>query len=732
MKLMLSLLLPLSLLLTPATAQQADELLEPEQAFAFSATLASPAAIEAVWTIAPGYYMYRDKFDFTANSGGVAIGEPVYPHGKSKQDEFFGAVETFEGIVRITVPLERTTNDVDQVVLSVAGQGCNEPVGVCYPPLNHTVTLTLPSVSAAAAIPAATGSVSELQKLLGIASGEPEFLHPDEAFRLAIGPQDATTLVARFQVAPGYYLYREKLDFTAGAGAILSPLTLPPGQPKRDEYFGEVLIYPEDFNIHLPLMRVDNTGQITIIARYQGCAEQGLCYPPVEKAFTLSLPALVADAQAAATADSPPAASVALIAYLVAAFGTGLLLSFTPCVLPLIPILASSIVGQAGADRTRGVILSLAYVLGTAATYAVIGAVAGATGEQLQAYFQNIWAISAIAVILALMALSMFGLYQLQMPAILQSRLSEGSARLGGSLGMTFVLGAVSALIVGACVSPLLISVLGIAILKGDPWLGAALMFAMALGMGVILVAVGAGAGFLVPRAGVWMERVKQVFGVLLLGVAVYLLGVVPVVPVLLLWSALLIITGVYLGATQAVPAGASGWRYLTKGIGTLLLVWGVLAMIGGFSGNRDILKPVSWQNLATPRGTASPGTPATALHFSRVHNLPALDAELAAARASGQPVLLDYYADWCSDCLRMEQTTFQDPLVIQALAPYRLLQVDVTDPADPASRALKQRYGVFGPPAMLFFNTVGTELTAARLYGYRAPAEFVAQLPAL
>ncbi|MDP7489218.1 MAG: protein-disulfide reductase DsbD, partial [Arenicellales bacterium] len=478
-------------------------------------------------------------------------------------------------------------------------------------------------VSAAAAIPAATGSVSELQKLLGIASGEPEFLHPDEAFRLAISPQDATTLVARFQVAPGYYLYREKLDFAAGAGAILSPLTLPPGQSKRDEYFGEVLIYPEDFNIHLPLMRVDNTGQITIIARYQGCAEQGLCYPPVEKTFTLSLPTLVADAQAAATAGSPATTSVALIAYLAAAFGTGLLLSFTPCVLPLIPILASSIVGQARVSRTRGLILSLAYVLGTAATYAVIGAVAGATGEQLQAYFQNIWAISAIAVILALMALSMFGFYQLQMPAILQSRLSEGSTRLGGSLGMTFGLGAVSALIVGACVSPLLISVLGIAILKGDPWLGAALMFAMALGMGVILVAVGAGAGFLVPRAGAWMEQVKQVFGVLLLGVAVYLLGAVPVVPVLLLWSALLIITGVYLGATQAVPTGASGWRYLTKGIGTLLLVWGVLAMIGGFSGNRDILKPVSWQNLATPRGTPSPDTPATALHFNRVHNLP-------------------------------------------------------------------------------------------------------------
>ncbi len=319
---------------------------------------------------------------------------------------------------------------------------------------------------------------------------------------------------------------------------------------------------------------------------YQGCADQGICYPR-QKSFSVALPQLISEASAdeittAATAgslnstsDTASTTSVEYAGYMAAAFGTGLLLSFTPCVLPLIPILLGSVVGQAGVGRGRSIWLATVYVLGTVITYAVIGAVAGATGEQLQAYFQNIWAIGSIAIILGIMALSMFGLFEIQMPSAFQSRLSTRSRGLGGSASMVLVLGALSALIVGACVSPLLISVLSIAILRGDPWLGGTIMSAMALGMGVILIVAAAGATWLIPKSGLWMERVKQSFGVMLLGVAIYLLGAVPAVPVLLLWAPLLIITGVYMGAARNTGENPTGWMLLSKGVGTVLLIWG-------------------------------------------------------------------------------------------------------------------------------------------------------------
>ena len=480
---------------------------------------------------------------------------------------------------------------------------------------------------------------------------------------------------------------------------------------------------------------------MTLVAHFQGCAEQGICYPPAKKTLAITLPKIISDAAASESSSLPASdeensarekeavSTQALIGYLGAAFGTGLLLSFTPCVLPLIPILLGTIVGQSGTARGRATGLSVVYVLGTVATYAVIGAVAGATGEQLQAYFQNIWAIGAIAVVLSLMALSMFGLYEIQMPSALQSRLAAGSQGLGGSIWMVFILGAASALIVGACVSPLLISVLSIAILNADPWIGAALMSSMALGMGVILIVAGAGATWLIPRGGAWMERVKQSFGVMLLGVAIYLLGAIPAVPVLLLWAALFIITGVYLGAGRSLSSNASGWTVFFKGLGTVLLIWGVLAMIGGFSGNRSIMAPISVSSLigttATPSQTAS-------VKFEKVGSLQALDKAIAQAGNSGKKVMLDFYADWCTDCLRMETTTFQDPGVIAALGAYRVLKVDVTDPDDREGAAIKKRYGVFGPPAILFFDADGREYETQRRYGFVSADALVAVLNTL
>ena len=739
-----------------------EELLPPEQAFASSARVLDERRVAVTWEIADGYYMYRDKFAFRADDG-IEVASVTFPEGKIKSDEFFGDVEVYVGSATFDVELAGASGPV---TLTVDGQGCNEPVGVCYPPMTRALALVMPIEAAAAAEPVArplsdpvpglngalapqstpaggTDPVDELRSLLGNIGGSDEFLPVDEAFRLELDPRSDTSLAARFAVADGYYLYQDKIGFKVLAGAARTgDPAFPAGVEKDDPYFGRMTVYFEDFDVDVPLLRASpDAASVTIEASYQGCADEGICYPPATRQFTLDLPPLVGVAAAATGDDAPatepaggaranPATDRGFAAFLATAFGVGLLLTFTPCVLPMIPILSSVIVGQgARMTRAKGGMLSLIYVLGTAVTYAAIGWVAGATGEQLQAYFQNIWAIGILSLVFVIMALSMFGLYKVQMPSFIQSALQSKSASIsGGTASMVFVLGLVSALIVGACVSPLLISLLSIAIGEGDPVLGAAMMVSMAFGMGVFLVALGFGAGAILPRAGAWMERVNHVFGVMLLGVAIYLLGAVPAVPVLLLWAALMIIVGVYMGATQALPDGASGWRYLTKGVGTIALVWGVLCLVGGLAGNRDVLNPI-------PPGTfvaagSSTGASHAGAAFVQVTDIESLDAELARARESGKHLMLDFYADWCVDCIRMEKTTFVDADVKRRLdADFILAQVDVTDPNDPGGKAIKQRLGVYGPPAILFFDRGESEIRDLRLYGYRDSEEFLSIL---
>ncbi len=718
---------------------QDDELLPPEQAFAVTAVALDPERVQVSWRIADGYYMYRDKFSFVAD-GDAILAEPEFPPAIRKNDEFFGEVEIYTHNVDIVLPVRRTQAAAVELALDATGQGCNEPIGVCYPPITQRVKVQL----AAAAEPAGSGSVpatpgtgvrslKDLKRLLGN-TAEPEFLPPDEAFKLDLTARDDATLLARFSITDGYYLYRDKTQFRSlSDGVAVGAVTLPAGTEKEDEYFGKTVVYYQGFEVAVPVSRaVAQAQSAEFEVTYQGCAEKGICYPPIVKTVALEMPE---GGTGLPSVSSAPRVSAEITdgggfwGYVLAAFWTGLLLTFTPCVLPMIPILSSVIVGQSEADsRARGGALSIAYVMGTAVTYTAVGVVAGATGDQLQAYFQNVWAIGTVSIVLLVLALSMFGLFEIQMPSFVQSRLQHRTQGLrGGTFGMVFVLGLVSALIVGACVSPLLILALGVAISQGDPVLGGAIMFSMAMGMGVFLIALGFGAAFLVPRAGVWMERVKQAFGVLLLAVAIYLLGTIPAVPVLYLWAALLIVTAVYLGAMQALPDGASGWRYLTKGAGVFMLVWGVIALLGGMNGSRDIFKP-----LVLSTGIAQVQEPAHAL-FKRVASVAELESELQRARASAKPVLLDYYADWCVDCVRMERATFQHAEVNRVLRDnFVTLQVDVTDPHDDSSKALKQRFGVFGPPAMLFFDAAGNERTDLRRYGFMEAGAFLTHIESL
>ena len=733
-----------------------DELLPAEQAFALTtrvpeAQTIGARTIEARWDIAPGYYMYRDKFRFELLSGDATLGTAQLPPGKKKDDPSFGTVETYTKSVIARVPVTSATAGALTIRVRITAQGCNEPVGVCYPPMKREVQFDLPAKPSNGRFPSpplppgegwgegtpAGKGIADIKSILGLGTGQ-EFLPVDEAFQPAVVLKQGGAIAVEFKIASGYYLYRDKLGFalTAPAGATLGKIEPPAGESKEDPHFGTVQVYHRDVVVPITVNNAVPGGSGRIEVSFQGCAEKGICYPPTTRMLDFIVPAAQADAGLGSSQapDQPPSESGRTSLYLgaiIGAFGIGLLLSFTPCVLPMIPILSSVIVGAgAHATRTRGGLLSLSYVLGTAVTYTTAGVLAGATGEQLQAYFQNPWAIGIVSVIFVLLALSMFGFYELQMPSFLQSRLMEGSQRVhGGSLRGTLVLGLVSALIVGACVSPLLISALGVAITSRDPVLGGLIMFSMALGMGVILIAVGIGLGAALPKAGAWMDRVKQVFGVLLLAVAIYLLGLLPAVPVLWLWAALFIVTGVYLGATQSLPAGAGGWRYLWKGLGTVLLIWGVAALIGGFAGERDILKPLpDWRATATHTGEmAAPGL-SGGVHFNRLTSLAQIEAALTQARAQSRPALLDFYATWCTDCVRMEKGVFTDARVQARLRDFALVQADVTE-NNADARAIKDRYGVFGPPAMLIFAADGSERRELRFYGYKSADELLAHL---
>jgi len=712
-----------------------DELLAPDQAFALTLKARDADTLEASWKIAKGYYMYRDKFKFESLDPAVVLKPAVIPAGKKKDDPSFGAVETYVNAVKVTLPLERR-GATKTAKLRITAQGCNEPIGVCYPPIVKELTVPL-LVAAADSKPAGVKSLKDLAGLIEPA-GTQEFLPPDEAFRLLAEAADASTVTARVRIAPGYYLYRDKtsVKLIRGEGVTLDKPEISRGKVKDDPTFGKTEVIYDELVVRIPLKRAAAAaGDVELEIGYQGCAEKGICYPAEKKKVSLKLPAPGADKPTILTTKTKPpkVEGESYLGLILAAFGAGLLLTFTPCVLPMVPILSGVIVrsGDQTLSTAQAGLMSYSYVLGTAVTYTAAGVLAGATGEQLQAYFQNPWAISVFAAILLLLALSMFGLYELQMPSFVQSKLHYHSHKIrGGSFMGAFALGLVSALIVGACVSPVLISVLGVAITKGDPALGGSIMFAMAHGQGVALVATGIGAGFLLPKAGAWMDRIKYVFGVMLIGVAIYLLGYLPQVPVLLLWSVLLIVTAVYMGATQSLPAEASGWRYLWKGFGTFFLIWGALALLGGLMGERDVLRPVPLGNLAN----ITAGAPATAAPvpagelFHRYARLEDIEQAMRRAQQQGKPVVLDYYADWCTDCLRMEATTFKDPRVRAALQRFELLQANVTENNE-AAKGMKKKFGVLGPPAMLFFGANGEERKELRFYGYKNTEEFLALL---
>ena len=544
-----------------------------------------------------------------------------------------------------------------------------------------------------------------------------DYLEPDVAFKFSAAMRDPQTVAVTFDIADGYYMYRERFKFTA-TGATLGEPQFPPGKVKYDETFmKDVETYRKRVTIIIPL-RAD--GMFTLAASSQGCADAGLCYAPQDASARLV--GALADGAAPVAASAPSdLGSVATLLgggkllLIVPAFVLlGLGLAFTPCVLPMVPILASIIVGEgAGIKRSRGFILALSYSLGMAIVYTALGVAAGLIGEGLAASLQNPWVLGVIGILMVAMSLSMFGYYDLQLPSALQTRLVGVSGRQsGGKLFGVFIMGAVSALIVGPCVAAPLAGALTFISQTRDAYIGGAALFALATGMSIPLLLVGLSAGSLLPRAGAWMDAVKKFFGVLMLGMAIWLVSPVlaPVVQ-MLAWSVLL------LGYAWYLFRGKRGWPAMVTGAVFALL--GAVQLTGVATGGRDVLAPLAHVMGKAPHG----------LTFKRVKTVAQLDEVLAAT--GGKTVMLDFYADWCVSCKEMEKLTFVDPGVQAQLADTLLLQVDVTA-NDAADKAMLKRFGLFGPPGIILFDAQGREIADSRVIGYQDARKFRTSLAKL
>ncbi|MFF7058948.1 protein-disulfide reductase DsbD [Achromobacter spanius] len=583
------------------------------------------------------------------------------------------------------------------------------------------------------------------------AQAEAEFLEPEKAFVFSAQMAAPDTLELHYKVAPGYYMYRERFGITISpiGATTLGEAVYPKGEVKYDPTFEKDMeVFHKDVMIRVP---VGAGGQpFTLTLTGQGCADAGLCYPPMDSSVKLTPVAGGYALADGASAQAAPAGSSGGLSALVKAGDTGLadalgglgwaktagvflvlglLLAFTPCVLPMIPILSSIVLGgatQARPSRGRGLALAATYVLGMSVVYTALGVAAGLSGAGLAAWLQTPWILTLFAILLTVLALAMFDVFTFQMPSGVQAKLSERSSRVpGGRYTGALLMGALSALIVGPCVAAPLAGALLYISQTGDVVLGGSALFAMAWGMGVPLLIVGASSGALLPKAGPWMDGVKRLFGMLLLATAWWML--IPVVPTWVQmtgWAFLAVVSAVMLRAFDALPVGAGAGRMFGKGLGLLLALAAAAWLVGAASGGRDVLQPLS--HLAA-RADASVGTAVTKgeLQFTRVRNNAELDALLA---QSTQPVMLDFYADWCVSCREMERFTFTDPGVAQRMSGMLLVQADVTaNNAD--DRALLKRFRLFGPPGIMFFEPGGKELPDARVVGFQDAKRFTESL---
>jgi thioredoxin:protein disulfide reductase len=758
------LLVAASFFFAPLTKAANQDPLPPDTVYKVNAS-ATPGSISVHWDILPGYYLYKDKFQFVSHITGIRLGKPEFPDGEIKQDQFFGKQTIYHKSVTVTVPY----SGVGKLDLELIYQGCAE-IGFCYPPQHKHVSLMLDGAdvqgsanaaggrltgaASAATTPTAPGAAAtkvnppDLAALVNASNNGSQgvtgnsFPPPDQVFRFSAVAKDAKTLALHWGVSPGYYLYRQRFDIKSDNPDVqLGTPDFPEGEIKNDQYLGTSEIYKQDVDVLVPVTVTNDASKFKLTVVYQGCAEAGLCYPPQTKVQDIDLAAAAPIPSAAATPSGTPPSSEQdrlamllrdgnLLWVMLTFIGVGILLAFTPCVLPMIPILSGLIVGQGKKLTTHHAFaLSLTYVLAMALVYALVGVVVGLLGSNIQLALQNPWVLSVFALIFVALALSMFGLYELQMPGKVQTWLTHHSnAQKSGAFIGVAMMGALSALICGPCITAPLVAVLVFIGQSGSALRGGLALFALGLGMGIPLLIIGTSAGKLVPKAGAWMNAVKYVFGVVLLGVAIWFIArVIPGPMTLALWAALAIVCGIYLGALEPVAAKGSGWSRLWKGLGILALLYGLILLVGAATGGDDPFMPLAKFGMAGAPAVA--GAPqAAALPFKKIKTSADLDAALAAA--DGKPVMLDFAADWCVACKELEHDTYTDPKVQAALSGVVLLQADVTA-NDDDDKALYARFGIYGPPGVIFFGSDGKEVTADRVVGYLNADDFLKRVQA-
>lgn len=571
-------------------------------------------------------------------------------------------------------------------------------------------------------------------------------LPANQAYQLSTRVVDANTIEAHLAIAPGYYLYREYINASIQPDSVtrLGKIDLPEGIKEHNEILGDYQAYENEVTIKIPFIQAPTT-PFSLILSYQGCAKSGFCYPKIRKTLSVHLTGNVATSSVTIAASSVPNVPIItsqtphvseqdritqilagsnLLWIIISFFGFGLLLAFTPCVLPLIPILSSIIVGQQQLTTAKAFKLSLVYVLSMAITYAAAGMLAALAGSHLQSALQKPGVLITFSLLFVLLALSLFGLYELRLPNVLQDRLVNLSNRQkGGHYVGVIIMGCLSTLIVSPCVSAPLVGALAYIGQTGDVFLGGIALLFMGLGMGLPLLIIGTSGGKLLPKAGPWMDNVKTFFGIMLLGVAIWLVHHILPGPVkLLLWGALLIITAINLNVFDTVTTGI---EKLAKGLGIIALIYGIVLIIGATVGNGNPLQPIALQKQDIAHSTTE------SLTFIPIKTVDDLQREITAANAQGRSVMLDFYADWCVSCKQLERETFNDSKVQTALKNFTLLRADVTA-NDSSDQALEAKLGVIAPPTLIFFDTHGQELKNYRIVGELGPEAFLNQLSQL
>ncbi|MFK7892687.1 MAG: protein-disulfide reductase DsbD [Granulosicoccus sp.] len=771
-----------------------SEPLPPDVAFKASISSINSEVVSVRFDIADGYYLYRDKIAFETShdteqppSGQsasirsllensepgnnanvqVILNAPAFSQAQIIEDEFFGEQAVFRSTAAIDIPY-RTTSPRSEFTLSVSFQGCAD-IGLCYPPTVTALQVDIPSANQQTVSSPAPGKPSgnTLVDLVGLPANNSDLLPPEQAYVPQLVNASTEQIDINWEIKDGYYLYRNKLDFSIedAANLSVSESKISEGTMQHDEFFGdvEILRYSAQASVMLSgalLRRTDNNS--TLVINYQGCADIGVCFPPsivrIPLQFVASATAPetsrsrsamqnntnqdAGNTNAVTVTDALPAQSEqdrlfnmlgsnSLWLNVATFFGLGLLLAFTPCVLPMVPILSSLIVGQGETMSTRRAFqLSLIYVLVMASTYAVIGVIVGLSGYNVQAFLQNPWVLTGIALLFVALSLSMFGFYELRLPAGVQTRLTQWSNRQGGGQASgVAAMGFVSTLIVGPCVTAPLAGALIYIAKTGDAVIGGAALFALGLGMGAPLLLIGTSAGKFLPRAGVWMTRVNHAFGILLLAMAVYMVSrFLPATITMSLFGVLAVMSGVYLGATDNMSRDSTGWQRFSKGTGIVVTLYGVALLVGALAGGGSYTKPLG--ALATSEGSIDGvgSQQAHALPFQPVKGPKELQRVLDTAKAQGRPVMLDFYADWCISCKEMEAFTFTDQRVQDLLSRAIVVQADVTK-NDSADQALLKKYDLFGPPGIIFYNVAGEELRPARVVGFMNADDFAAHI---